>query len=205
MRPTLKRSFDIVVASALLLCVLPAFAVISLAVALDGGPVLYVHRRIGRGGRAFGCLKFRTMRPDADRILAKLLADDPAAMAEWQTKRKLRRDPRVTNAGRFLRATSLDELPQLWNVIRGDMSLVGPRPVMQEELDEHYVPVAAAADYLSLRPGITGPWQVSGRSSIDYRQRVAMDVDYVRNLSLRRDIVLLASTVSAVLRGRGAY
>lgn len=205
MRPAAKRLLDLALSTVFLICALPAFCVIGLAVAADGGPVLFVHRRVGRGGRTFGCLKFRTMHPDADRILADLLARDPAAAAEWATVRKLRHDPRVTRIGRVLRATSLDEAPQLWNVIRGDMSLVGPRPVVQEELDLHYAPAAAAADYLSLRPGITGPWQVSGRSCIDYSQRVALDTAYARNPSLRTDLELLASTVAAVLRRHGAY
>ena len=134
-----------------------------------------------------------------------LLARDPAALAEWRAARKLRRDPRVTPVGRVLRATSLDELPQLINVLRGEMSLVGPRPVVQEELEQHYAPAGAAADYLSVRPGLTGPWQVSGRSDMDYRERVKLDADYARNPSLLRDLALLAYTVVVVLRRRGAY
>ncbi len=181
------------------------FVAITAVVAVDGGPVFFSHRRVGRGGRTFGCLKFRSMRPDADRHLAELLARDPAARAEWQAARKLRQDPRVTPFGRVLRATSLDELPQLINVLRGDMSLVGPRPVVQEELDQHYAPAAAAADYLSVRPGITGPWQVSGRSDMEYRERVALDAAYARNPSLRKDLALLAHTVVVVLRRQGAY
>lgn len=204
-RSATKRLIDVVLSTVLLLCALPAFCVVGLAVAADGGPILFVHRRVGRAGRSFGCLKFRTMHINADRIFAELLAKDPAAVDEWKTVRKLRQDPRVTCIGRLLRATSLDEAPQLWNVIRGDMSLVGPRPVVQEELDLHYVPAAAAMDYLSLRPGITGPWQVSGRSCVDYSQRVALDKAYARNPSLRTDLVLLVGTIGAVLRRRGAF
>jgi lipopolysaccharide/colanic/teichoic acid biosynthesis glycosyltransferase len=205
LRPASKRALDMGVSAAMLLVLLPVFLAIAAVVASDGGPAFFSHRRVGRGGRSFGCLKFRSMRPDADRHLAELLAHDPSARAEWEATRKLRRDPRVTPIGRVLRATSLDELPQLINVLRGDMSLVGPRPVVQEELDQHYAPAPAAADYLSVRPGVTGPWQVSGRSDIDYRERVALDSHYARNPSLRRDLVLLVLTVVVVLRCRGAY
>ncbi|GAA0584683.1 sugar transferase [Craurococcus roseus] len=205
LRPASKRAMDIALSAAMLLVLLPVFLAISAIVAADGGPAFYSHKRVGRGGRTFGCLKFRSMRTDADRLLAELLARDPSARAEWEATRKLRRDPRVTPIGRLLRATSLDELPQLLNVLRGDMSLVGPRPVVQEELDQHYAPAAATADYLSVRPGVTGPWQVSGRSDVDYRQRVALDSQYARNPSLRKDIMLLALTVIVVLRCRGAY
>jgi lipopolysaccharide/colanic/teichoic acid biosynthesis glycosyltransferase len=196
---------DVALSAALLLLLLPVFLALAAAVAADGGRVFYSHRRVGRNGRTFGCLKFRSMRPDADRFLSDLLARDPAALAEWRAARKLRRDPRVTPVGRVLRATSLDELPQLINVLRGEMSLVGPRPVVQEELEQHYAPAGAAADYLSVRPGLTGPWQVSGRSDMDYRERVKLDADYARNPSLLRDLALLAYTVVVVLRRRGAY
>jgi lipopolysaccharide/colanic/teichoic acid biosynthesis glycosyltransferase len=205
LRPASKRVMDFALSAALFLFLLPVFLALSAAVAADGGPVFYSHRRVGRGGRAFGCLKFRSMRPDADRLLAELLARDPVARAEWETARKLRRDPRVTPVGRVLRATSLDELPQLINVLWGDMSLVGPRPVVQDELEQHYVPAAAAADYLSVRPGLTGPWQVSGRSDMLYEDRVALDAAYARNPSLRKDLALLAYTVVVVVRRRGAY
>ena len=196
---------DLTLAGTMLLVLLPVFLAITVAVAADGGPVFFAHRRVGRGGRSFECLKFRSMRRDADELLTQLLAQEPAMRAEWQAMRKLRRDPRVTKIGRVLRATSLDELPQLINVLRGDMSLVGPRPVMQDELEQHYAPAAAAADYLSVRPGVTGPWQVSGRSDTDYNERVALDAAYARNPSLRKDVVLLARTVVVVLRRRGAY
>lgn len=205
LRPGLKRAMDLSLSSLLLLILLPVFGLIAMAVAAHGGSVLFVHWRVGRGGRCFGCLKFRTMHPDSDRLLAEVLAYDPAAAAEWRATRKLRRDPRITRIGRVLRATSMDELPQLINVARGEMSLVGPRPITREELDQHYAPAGAAADYLSLRPGLTGPWQVSGRSGLDYSKRIAMDCAYARNPSLRKDLVLLASTVVAVFRCRGAY
>jgi len=202
LRPWMKRALDVAGAGLLLLAALPFFAAIALLVKLDGGPVFYAHRRVGRGGALFGCLKFRSMVADADQRLAALLARDPAARAEWDTTRKLRRDPRVTWVGRFLRASSLDELPQLFNVLRGEMSLVGPRPVMAGELVAHYG--AAAAHYLSVRPGITGLWQVSGRSDTSYAQRVALDVAYVSRPSLRADLRILLRTPLAVLSRRGA-
>lgn len=202
-RPALKRAMDVAGAATLLLFCLPVFLVIAALVRLDGGPVFFAHERVGRGGRSFGCLKFRSMVTDSDRRLISLLATDPTARAEWDATRKLRRDPRVTWIGRFLRATSLDELPQLVNVLRGDMSLVGPRPVQAAELAVHYG--AAAGHYLAVRPGITGPWQVSGRSDTTYAQRVALDVAYVANPSILTDLRILLRTPFAVLARRGAY
>ena len=202
LRGPAKRGVDLFLAAALLAFLAPLLALLFIAVRLDGGPALFGHLRVGLDGRSFRCVKFRSMRPDADAALLALLSTDPAARAEWEANRKLRNDPRVTALGRFLRISSLDELPQLWNVLRGDMSLVGPRPVTQHELVQHYGP--AAAWYTQVRPGLTGPWQVSGRSMTSYPERVAMDVDYVRNRSFRRDVALLTLTVGAVLRGRGA-
>ncbi len=203
LRPGLKRGFDILGALALLTVLLPLFALIALFVKADGGPAFYAHERVGRGGQRFGCLKFRSMVVDADRRLAALLEIDPAARAEWEACRKLKRDPRVTWIGRFLRASSLDELPQLLNVLRGEMSLVGPRPVQAAELALHYG--AAAEHYLSVRPGITGLWQVSGRSDTSYATRVALDVQYATNPSLLTDLMILLRTPAAVLLRRGAY
>ena len=203
LRPRTKRAIDIGGSLALLLMTAPIFLILYLLARLEGGPAFYVHRRIGRDGIPFGCLKFRTMVPDADRVLEALLARDPAARHEWQTTWKLKSDPRVTCRGAFLRATSLDELPQLFNVLRGEMSLVGPRPVVQAELDTLYG--SAAPLYMSVRPGLTGPWQVSGRSDADYDGRVSLDVAYVRNPSIRTDLVILLRTVGAVLKRRGAY
>jgi exopolysaccharide production protein ExoY len=202
-RPNVKRAMDLAGSLVLLLLTTPVFLVLVAMARLDGGPAFYVHRRIGRDGRAFGCIKFRTMVPDADRRLAELLARDPAAREEWQATRKLKADPRITRRGRLLRTTSLDELPQLINVLKGEMSLVGPRPVVLAELETLYG--AAAPLYLSVRPGLTGPWQVSGRNDAKYEGRVALDVAYVRNPSLLTDIVILLRTVGAVLRRRGAY
>lgn len=202
-RPAAKRGMDILGAGLLLLLCLPVFLVIAALVRMDGGRVFYAHERVGRGGRLFGCLKFRSMVPDADRRLAALLDRDPIARAEWEATRKLKNDPRVTWIGRLLRATSLDELPQLINVLKGDMSLVGPRPVQVAELAAYYG--ASAQYYLAVRPGITGPWQVSGRSDTSYAQRVALDVGYVAHPSLLTDVKILLRTPAAVLARRGAY
>jgi lipopolysaccharide/colanic/teichoic acid biosynthesis glycosyltransferase len=198
-----KRALDLLGASALLLLCLPVFLVIAALVRLDGGPVFYAHERVGRGGRLFGCLKFRSMVADADRRLAALLDRDPQARAEWEATRKLKSDPRITAFGRFLRASSLDELPQILNVLAGHMSLVGPRPVQAAELAVYYGP--AAQHYMAVRPGITGPWQVSGRNDTSYAQRVALDVAYARQPSLLGDLKILLRTPMAVLARRGAY
>jgi lipopolysaccharide/colanic/teichoic acid biosynthesis glycosyltransferase len=202
-RPVAKRTIDIVGAGLALLVALPAVLVIAALVRMDGGRVFYAHERVGRGGRLFGCLKFRSMVVDADKRLAALLERSPAARAEWERTRKLKNDPRITWVGRFLRASSLDELPQLINVLRGDMSLVGPRPVQVSELAAYYG--AAAQHYLSVTPGITGPWQISGRSDTSYAQRVALDVGYATHPSLWTDIKILFRTPMVVLARRGAY
>jgi exopolysaccharide production protein ExoY len=204
LRRALKRQLDIALAGLALAAAAPLMLGIAAAIwRRDGAPVVYRHRRLGPDGRSFDCLKFRTMARDADRALAALLATSPAARAEWAAARKLRDDPRVLGTvGRFLRRTSLDELPQLVNVLSGEMSLVGPRPIVDDEL-AHYG--AQAAWYFATRPGLTGPWQVSGRSDTGYATRVRLDVDYAQNPSLRRDLAILASTVAAVLRSRGAY
>ncbi len=201
--PLAKRAMDIAIAAAALVVAAPFFLVVSLLVRADGGSAFYAHQRVGRGGRLFGCLKFRSMVADSQARLEALLASDPAAREEWETTRKLRRDPRITRIGHFLRATSLDELPQLINVLRGDMSIVGPRPVTADELDSFYG--AAAAHYLTVRPGITGLWQVSGRSETSYDQRVALDVAYVSQPSLLADLRILLKTPVAVLSRRGAH
>jgi lipopolysaccharide/colanic/teichoic acid biosynthesis glycosyltransferase len=196
-----KRLCDIVGAIALAVLFSPLMITASLILARTGS-VIYRHKRIGLGGKTFECLKFRTMVPDADRMLHELLAEDDTLKAEWLQGHKLRHDPRVTPIGRFLRRTSLDELPQLWNVVRGEMSLVGPRPVIREELLRYG---RASAVYLAVKPGITGLWQTMGRNDTDYRRRVAMDVYYVRNQTLLLDTYILAKTVRVVLAGNGAY
>ena len=201
-----KRLFDVVVAAFLLVLLAPLLALLALALTAsrDGGAVIYRQKRVGRGGRMFACLKFRSMRPDADRILAEILARNPALRAEWAETQKLQADPRITRIGRVLRSTSMDELPQLWNVLVGDMSLVGPRPVTQSEVDGPYMTFGARQDYLSVRPGVTGLWQVSGRSGVSFEQRTALDREYVRTLSFRRDIAILFRTVGVVVRHDGA-
>lgn len=196
-----KRVLDVIGSLVLAVVFAPAMLAIGLLLRKDGGPVIYRHRRVGRGGRVFECLKFRTMVPNADHILPLLLEQDPGLKGEWVRYHKLRRDPRVTRLGRFLRRTSLDELPQLWNVIRGEMSLVGPRPVVPQELPRYGRKVQG---YLAINPGITGLWQVEGRNDADYRRRVVLDTYYVRRRSLVLDLWILLKTVRVVLGGRGA-
>jgi Undecaprenyl-phosphate galactose phosphotransferase WbaP len=199
----LKRAFDIAGALALGLVFSPLMLAIAILMRREGdGPVIYRHRRVGRNGRIFECLKFRTMIPNADQVLWDLLERQPELKAEWLRDHKLRHDPRVTALGRFLRRTSLDELPQLWNVLRGEMSLVGPRPVVKEELMRYGRNLRV---YLSAKPGITGLWQVTGRNDTDYRRRVAMDVCYVRKQNLLLDMYILLKTTGVVLGGGGAY
>jgi exopolysaccharide production protein ExoY len=197
-----KRAFDVILATLMLVLLAPFFAIVAAVIRLGGpGPVLFGHRRIGRGGTSFRCLKFRTMFADAEARLNALLASDPRRAAEWAIHRKLDGDPRITPIGRLLRATSLDELPQLINVLRGEMSIVGPRPVTAEELLRYGV---SARAYKSVRPGITGLWQVSGRNDVSYRERVQFDHRYAREWSVLGDIVLVLRTPLAVISQRGA-
>ncbi len=197
----MKRSFDLIVASAALVVLAPFFWAASVLIGLDGGPAFYNHRRVGEKGREFPCRKFRTMHMDSDAILKSVLENDPLRAAEWARDQKLRRDPRVTPVGAFLRKTSLDELPQLLNVIRGEMSLVGPRPVTYAEMLRYG---EDAEYYLSAKPGITGLWQVSGRNDTTYMRRVELDSWYVKNWSLWQDIAIMFKTFPAVLLRRGA-
>jgi Undecaprenyl-phosphate galactose phosphotransferase WbaP len=201
--PIAKRALDIIGAGVGLVLLAPFFLIVALMVRADGGPAFFAHQRVGRGGKLFGCLKFRSMVIDSQARLEALLANDPAARAEWEATRKLKNDPRITRIGRFLRSTSLDELPQLINVLRGEMSLVGPRPVQEAEIDRYYG--ASAAHYMAVRPGITGLWQVSGRSETSYESRVALDVAYVSRPSLLADLSILLRTPVAVLSRRGAH
>lgn len=197
-----KSVFDRVAAFLALLMVAPTVGVIAALILMRrDGPVFFSHVRVGRDGRMFRCHKFRTMVPDGARLFDQILAIDPIASEDWAVRRKVYRDPRVSRLGAFLRSTSLDELPQLWNVLTGEMSMVGPRPITVEELAKYG---DNARDYLSVRPGITGAWQVSGRSDCTYAERVALDVDYVRNLSFSRDMAILLRTVDVVLRRQGA-
>lgn len=199
----LKRSFDIVVSSALLLGLSPILLGIALVIWIeDRGEVLFRHRRIGRGGVSFGCLKFRTMVADGDGVLQQWFLDNPSARKEWLQDQKLRNDPRITKVGKLLRKLSLDELPQLWNVLVGEMSLVGPRPIVEGEVERYGT---SLAEYHGVRPGLTGLWQVSGRNNIDYSTRVQMDSWYVKNWSLWLDITLMLRTIPALVRRKGAY
>lgn len=197
-----KRLLDILGAIVLGLVFAPLMLAIVVLMHREGGSVIFKHRRVGRGGKTFECLKFRTMVPNADHVLRSLLERDPELKAEWLRDHKLRNDPRITHLGRFLRRTSLDELPQLWNVFRGEMSLVGPRPVVREELLRYGRNVRT---YLAAKPGITGLWQVTGRNDTDYRRRVVLDTYYVRNQNLLLDLYILVKTTGVVLGGSGAY
>lgn len=196
-----KRGFDCAIAALLLIVLLPFLAIVVALIAMAGGPVFFGHSRVGRDGAIFPCLKFRTMFPDAEARLQELLANNSARATEWAAHRKLDHDPRITPIGRFLRATSLDELPQLINVLRGEMSIVGPRPVTDDELLRYGV---CARAYKSVRPGITGPWQVSGRNDIGYRERVRLDEAYAREWRIGSDLLLVLRTPYAVLSQRGA-
>lgn len=199
----LKIIFDYVLTILGTLLILPILIFIALWIYVDSpGTVIFKHIRIGKNGKEFPCYKFRTMCVDADERLAELLAKDEIARKEWERDFKLKNDPRITKSGAFLRKTSLDELPQIFNVLRGEMSLVGPRPVVYEELSRYKEFVG---DYFMVRPGITGLWQVSGRSDTTYEERVQMDSWYVRNWSVWLDVMLLCRTVKAVIAGKGAY
>lgn len=193
-----KRLADVVIALTALVLAAPAMLAIAVLVrATSGGPAIFAHNRVGFMGQQFRCYKFRTMAADADRMLSEHLARDPEAAREWEETRKLRHDPRITWVGRILRKSSLDELPQLINVLRGEMSCVGPRPIVHDEL-KHYGP--CAEEYLRTRPGLTGPWQVNGRSATDYSSRVSLDSHYVRNWSLATDFGILVRTAFALMR-----
>ncbi|QRI66541.1 sugar transferase (plasmid) [Shinella sp. PSBB067] len=198
-----KRSFDILVALAALVVLSPIFVLIMALVKYsDGGSVFYGHRRIGYNGSTFRCLKFRTMAENGDVLLQQHLEQNPEALEEWRATRKLQDDPRVTVVGTVLRKLSLDELPQLVNILKGEMSIVGPRPVVEDELELYE---ASAVYYLRSRPGLTGLWQVSGRNDVSYATRVAFDTHYVRNWSLTSDLVIVARTIPAVCLSRGSY
>lgn len=197
-----KRVFDVVGSITLLLLLSPVFMVLTYKISKYGGQPFYGHGRIGQGGQSFSCHKFRSMAVNSHELLAQLLATDPVARQEWRKDFKLKNDPRISRLGHFMRRTSLDELPQLWNVLKGEMSLVGPRPVVQAELERYGEDVDY---YLMAKPGITGLWQVSGRNDVDYSTRVYLDAWYVKNWSLWSDIVILFKTISAVSKRSGAY
>jgi exopolysaccharide production protein ExoY len=199
----LKRALDIAGASVGIVLLFTLFCLIALAIKLfDRGPIFFCHRRVGLNGSAFGCLKFRTMVIDADEKLQRHLARNRDAALEWEQTSKLKCDPRITPLGQILRKTSLDELPQLLNILRGEMSLVGPRPIVQAEIPKYgdYIRY-----YLRVRPGLTGLWQVNGRNDLDFTTRVALDRQYVEQWSFWRDLTIIARTVRVIVTSRGCY
>jgi exopolysaccharide production protein ExoY len=197
-RRFLKRGLDALAVLLALPVVMPVILILGLVIARDGGPVFYCQDRIGRGGRVFRIWKLRSMVVDAEKRLEEHLAGDPAARAEWAATQKLKCDPRITPVGRLIRKSSLDELPQLWNVLKGDMSLVGPRPMMPAQ-----AVLYPGHDYYALRPGLTGFWQISSRNETTFAGRAAYDSEYARRLSLLTDLLVLLATVRVVLRGTG--
>jgi Undecaprenyl-phosphate galactose phosphotransferase WbaP len=201
-RQAFKRIFDLCLITLALPVLVPVFIILALAIKLDSrGPIFFRHKRVRTRDSFFQVLKFRTMIPDADQVLADYLTKNPELRREWEAKHKLKHDPRITRVGKFLRRTSLDELPQIWNVITGDLSLIGPRPIVEEEIKRYQ---KAFRLYEKVRPGITGLWQISGRNNTSYDERVDLDTYYVRNWSLWFDIYILAMTPAAVIKGNGA-
>lgn len=198
----LKRCFDVSVSLSFLILLSPILLTLAGLIMRDGGSPIYGHTRVGRDGRPFKCLKFRSMLLNSKEVLARLLASDAEARAEWEKDFKLKNDPRITPIGHLLRKTSLDELPQLLNVLKGEMSLVGPRPVIREELERYR---ENKEYYLMAKPGMTGLWQVSGRNDVDYDTRIYFDAWYVKNWSLWNDIAILFKTIKVVLKRDGAY
>ncbi|WP_440210074.1 undecaprenyl-phosphate galactose phosphotransferase WbaP [Actinobacillus pleuropneumoniae] len=198
----LKRMMDIFGSIIIIILLSPIILTLYFLIKKDGGNVIYGHSRIGRNGKEFKCLKFRSMVVNSQEVLAHLLETDPEAKAEWDKDFKLRNDPRITKVGAFIRKTSLDELPQLFNVLKGEMSLVGPRPIIKDELERYEDDVDY---YLMAKPGMTGLWQVSGRNDVDYDTRVYFDAWYVKNWSLWNDIAILFKTINVVLKRDGAY
>lgn len=198
----LKRTFDIIGSISIIVILSPLLIYISHKVKKDGGPAIYGHERVGKDGKSFKCLKFRSMVVNSKQVLEELLLSNADAKAEWDATFKLKNDPRITKIGQFLRKTSLDELPQLFNVLKGEMSLVGPRPIITAELERYNDEVEY---YLLSKPGMTGLWQVSGRSDVDYDTRVYLDAWYVKNWSMWNDIAILFKTITVVLKKDGAY
>jgi len=197
-----KRVSDIIMASLALVFLSPVLLLLAITIrASDGGPAVFKHRRIGRNGQEFDCYKFRSMVRDADTRLKNLLENDSDARDEWMSTQKLETDPRITKFGKFLRRSSLDELPQLLNIIKGDMSIVGPRPIVRDEVEKYG---EFFEHYCQVRPGLTGLWQVSGRSDTTYGERVALDVKYVTDWSYANDLRIIAKTIPAVLLSDGA-
>lgn len=198
-----KRGLDVSMVLVASLVLLPLLLTIALVLLVSQGrPLFYRHKRVGKDGKTFLCFKFRTMAVNADDILRRHLATNPEARAEWEQTRKLQKDPRVTLLGRALRKSSVDELPQFVNVLKGEMSLVGPRPIVQDEV-KYYG--AQIQHYYKVRPGLTGPWQIGGRNDVSYGRRVQLDAEYVTNWSLLGDLSIIVRTVPAVLRAKGCY
>jgi exopolysaccharide production protein ExoY len=192
------RAFEVSFSCSALLLLIPLLLIIGIVLySTSQRPIFYGHWRVGRNGRAFRCWKFRTMVPDAETRLQAILATNPKAAREWNEYGKLRDDPRVTSFGHFLRVSSLDELPQLFNVLRGEMTLIGPRPITADELTRYG---ASAQIYLDAKPGLTGPWQISGRSSLTFEERVNLDCAYLQSRTLMGDIIILCRTPAALLR-----
>jgi exopolysaccharide production protein ExoY len=199
----LKRIFDIIFALTVLMAVFPFFILLTIAMKIDSpGPLFFVQRRIGRNGQYFSCFKLRTMCVDADKVLAELLKTSAAARSEWELDHKLKQDPRVSHMGGIVRKLSLDELPQLINILLGEMSVVGPRPIVQAEVSKYG---AFFKDYCSVKPGLTGLWQVSGRNDVTYAERVQFDCDYAKRQSFAFDMWIVAKTAPAVIAARGSY
>lgn len=199
-----KRIFDVLFSSTVLILFAPILLILALAIRFGSkGMPIYSHERIGRGGKPFRCYKLRTMYVDADIRLNELLHNNTHLMQEWKASRKLKNDPRVTPLGKLLRKTSLDEFPQFWNVLKGDLSIVGPRPVVYEEVVNHLG--NKAPKILSIRPGLTCIWQVSGRNDVSYAQRIKLDEEYVDKRNLIMDIKLIAKTIPSMISSRGAY
>jgi Undecaprenyl-phosphate galactose phosphotransferase WbaP len=197
-----KRLFDTALAALLIVLLSPIMLFIAIALKLEGGNVFFAHVRVGKKGKLFNCFKFRSMVPNADQALTNLLESNPELQAQWHKEHKLKDDPRISPLGEFLRRTSMDELPQLFNVLKSEMSLVGPRPIVEEELEKYGL---EKSYYLMVRPGMTGLWQVSGRNDVDYDTRVYLDAWYVKNWSLWYDLAILVKTFKVVLLRRGAY
>lgn len=201
--PVVARLIDRVGAFVLILFFLPLMLLVAAGIAFASpGPILFRQKRIGRGGMLFDCYKFRTMVIDADKQIAHLLATDPRARLEWERDHKLKNDPRIHALGWFLRKSSLDELPQLFNILRGEMSLVGPRPIVEGEIERYG---RYFAHYCAVRPGLTGLWQINGRNDVSYRRRVALDVIYVRQGTVGHYLLILVMTLPKVLLARGSY
>jgi len=198
-----KRIFDLLFAVVMIVSALPVMIIIALVIKIVApGPVLFCQTRVGQNGRSFTCLKFRTMVVDADERLKRLLEQDGEARREWEQDQKLRNDPRITRFGNLLRSSSLDELPQLFNILAGQMSVVGPRPIVPDEIERYGVDIE---HYYAVRPGLTGLWQTSGRNDTSYSERVRLDVEYARNISLARDLSICLKTVPAMITARGCY